>query len=107
MTDPTDDDRSWQDRATEAGWMSPDAHEGEIPWEFFAKHAGWRQVSHPEPATDTRGALRSAIINVTSNARNYPEAVQARMLGQDTTQLLEAIIDAVLERFTPVPEEGS
>lgn len=28
-------------------WMSPEAQEGQIPWEFFAKHAGWAPPTAP------------------------------------------------------------
>lgn len=41
-------------------------------------------------------ALERAIGAVLFNVNNYPEAVQSRLLGQDTSGLREKLIDAVL-----------
>lgn len=47
-----------------------------------------------ESNTD-REALRNAVGIVLTNAANFPEKVQARMLGQDMGPLIERVTDAV------------
>ena len=60
------------------------------------------------PSADTREALRVAIGSVTSNASNFPEKVQARLLGQDMAPLTEKLVDAVVGAVIPVtgPQVG-
>lgn len=65
-------------------------------------------TAHP----DEREALRGVLTNVLSNATNYPDRVQLRLLGQDMGPLTERVTDAILARFrlSPVaadPEDGN
>ncbi|MBW1639256.1 hypothetical protein G3H63_09250 [Microbacterium resistens] len=46
-----------------------------------------------------RDRLRGALTNVLSNATNYPEKVQVRILGQDVGPLTEKVTDAALAVF--------
>ena len=43
-----------------------------------------------------RDKLEGALVNVLSNASNYPERVQSRLLGTDTEPLRTKAIDAIL-----------
>ena len=51
-----------------------------------------------EVADRERDALRGALTNVLSNASNFPQIVQSRLLGQDMEPLTTKVIDAVLGR---------
>lgn len=57
----------------------------------------------------TREQLRGALTNVLSNATNYPEKVQTRLLGQDMGPLTEKVTDVALAVFeqahTPTDDE--
>lgn len=66
--------------------------------EYLADYPG------PTPDDEDREALRLAVGAVLFNASNYPQAVQARLLGQDTRPLTEKVVDAVLavRRGSPV-----
>ncbi len=51
----------------------------------------------PAPlVADSREALHGALVNVVSNAMSYPEAVQSRILGQDTGPFRERLVEALL-----------
>lgn len=45
---------------------------------------------------EDRAALESAVGSVLFNAMNFPERVQARLLGQDMKPLNEKLTDAIL-----------
>lgn len=64
-------------------------------------HCEQGQGHYPAPAQRggeavDREVLRVAVGGVLFNAMNYPELVQARILGQDTRPLTEKVVDAVL-----------
>lgn len=55
---------------------------------------------------EDRAALDIAVMTVLTNVMNFPEKVQARLLGQDMRQLGDRVIDAVLDagfHRTPAP----
>ena len=47
------------------------------------------------PLTTDRATLRSTVMGVLWNASNFPEKVQARLLGQDMGPLADRVTDAV------------
>jgi hypothetical protein len=49
-----------------------------------------------EIAREEDHLLRGALVNVLSNASNYPEKVQPRLLGQDMGPLIEKVADAIV-----------
>lgn len=55
---------------------------------------------------EDRAALDIAVMTVLTNVMNFPEKVQARLLGQDMRPLGDRVIDAVLDagfHRTPAP----
>lgn len=55
-------------------------------------------------AEEREEQLRRSIGAVLFDAMNYPEAVQARMLGQDYTPLLDKVVAAVIATDEEVPK---
>jgi hypothetical protein len=47
--------------------------------------------------------VRGAVGNVLCNASNFPETVQARLLGQDMEPLIDKVTQAVLAAKGPKP----
>ena len=55
----------------------------------------------------TRDHLRGALTNVLSNASNYPEKAQSRILGQDVGPLTDRATDAALSALSDLPGDAS
>lgn len=72
----------------------PEGDHHESTWCLDARD--WRVVRAAEPRPDVAERVRAAVGGVLWNASNYPERVQARMLGQDTAPLRDKVTDAVL-----------
>lgn len=68
----------------------------------FVDGALWAASRPASPAT--REAVERAVRGALWNVSNYPEAVQARMLGQDINGLVNAVMER-LARFT-ITEKG-
>lgn len=77
----------------------PEGDHHESTWCLDARD--WRVVKAAEPRPDVAETVRAAVGSVLWNASNYPERVQARMLGQDTAPLRDKVTDAVLAALAP------
>lgn len=58
----------------------------------------------PDPKPNLRHVIESAVGSVLWNVSNYPERVQARLLGQDTVPLRDKVVDAVLAVVEPTAD---
>lgn len=78
--------------------LVPEAEEG--LWEISERVARAERAAAPVSGDD-RAAVSRAIGSVLFNVLNFPEAAQARLLGQDMGPLNEKLTDAVLASRSP------
>ena len=86
------------------GVLGSDAYQNALIWRAVQAAL---DAAKAEPVTIERESLRSAILGVLWNASNYPEKVQARLLGQDMGPLTDRVTDAVIAHLAaPKAEHG-